>query len=72
MYFTNICSILCDFMQLNLFIALMGSAFGLPPKDSDIQKIFGILKKKEETHLFLACSKNLLSKVLQLNRCFHL
>lgn len=52
MYFTNICSILCDFMQLNLFIALMGSAFGLPPKDSDIQKIFGILKKKKKKHIF--------------------
>lgn len=37
-----------DFKQLNLFIAVMGSVFGLLPKDSDIQKIFGILKKKEE------------------------
>lgn len=63
MYFTNICSILCDFMQLNLFIALMGSAFGLPPKDSDIQKIFGLLKKEEERNTsFSSLFKKLIIK----------
>lgn len=31
MYLTNICSFLCDFIQLNLFIALIGSASRLLP-----------------------------------------
>lgn len=73
MYFTNVCSILCDFMQLNLFIALTDSAFGLPSKDSDIQKIFGIFQKKV---FFQSVQKKYyIQDFIQVyihNRCFHL